>query len=58
VNIELRVACQGALGADHNHGYFHATRSCLQRHDKPIASYSDEAGVFLVNAKSPKTGDG
>jgi hypothetical protein len=38
--------------------YFHATRSYLQRHGKPVAFYSDKAGVFRVNAKSPKAGDG
>lgn len=38
--------------------YFHATRSYLERHGKPVAFYSDKAGVFRVNAKSPKAGDG
>ena len=38
--------------------YFHATRAYLQRHGKPVALYSDKAGVFRVNAKSPKAGDG
>jgi transposase len=38
--------------------YFHATRSYLERHGKPVALYSDKAGVFRVNAKSPKGGDG
>ncbi len=38
--------------------YFHATRSYLQRHGKPVALYSDKAGVFRVNAKRPKAGDG
>jgi hypothetical protein len=38
--------------------YFHATRSYLQRHGKPVALYSDKAGVFRVNAKTPKAGDG
>jgi hypothetical protein len=38
--------------------YFHATRSYLQRHGKPVAFYSDKAGVFRVNAKRPKAGDG
>jgi hypothetical protein len=26
--------------------YFHATRSYLERHGKPVAFYSDKAGVF------------
>jgi len=34
--------------------YFHATRSYLERHGKPVAFYSDKAGVFRVNAKTPK----
>ena len=38
--------------------YFHATRSYLERHGKPVAFYSDKAGVFRVNAKAPKAGDG
>lgn len=38
--------------------YFHATRSYLGRHGKPVALYSDKAGVFRVNAKKPKAGDG
>lgn len=38
--------------------YFHATRSYLGRHGKPVAFYSDKAGVFRVNAKTPKGGDG
>jgi transposase len=38
--------------------YFHATRSYLERHGKPVALYSDKAGVFRVNAKRPKGGDG
>jgi hypothetical protein len=38
--------------------YFHATRAYLERHGKPVALYSDKAGVFRVNAKSPKAGDG
>ena len=38
--------------------YFHATRTYLERHGKPVALYSDKAGVFRVNAKAPKAGDG
>lgn len=38
--------------------YFHATRAYLERHGKPVALYSDKAGVFRVNAKRPKGGDG
>jgi len=38
--------------------YFHATRSYLERHGTPVALYSDKAGVFRVNAKRPKAGDG
>jgi hypothetical protein len=38
--------------------YFHATRTYLERHGKPVAFYSDKAGVFRVNAKRPKAGDG
>ena len=38
--------------------YFHATRAYLERHGKPVTFYSDKAGVFRVNAKTPKAGDG
>ena len=38
--------------------YFHATRCYLEQHGKPVALYSDKAGVFRVNAKRPKAGDG
>jgi hypothetical protein len=38
--------------------YFHATRGYLECHGKPVAFYSDKAGVFRVNAKKPKGGDG
>jgi hypothetical protein len=38
--------------------YFHATRGYLECHGKPVAFYSDKAGVFRVNAKTPKGGDG
>jgi len=38
--------------------YFHATRAYLEHHGKPVALYSDKAGVFRVNAKRPKAGDG
>jgi len=38
--------------------YFHATRVYLECHGKPVALYSDKAGVFRVNAKAPKAGDG
>jgi len=38
--------------------YFHATRGYLECHGKPVAFYSDKAGVFRVNAKNPTAGDG
>ena len=38
--------------------YFEATRGYLQQHGRPVAFYSDKAGVFRVNAKQPKGGDG
>jgi len=38
--------------------YFASTRSYMLRHGKPVALYSDKAGVFRVNAKDPKSGDG
>jgi hypothetical protein len=38
--------------------YFEATRGYLQQHGRPVAFYSDKAGVFRVNAKQPKSGDG
>jgi hypothetical protein len=38
--------------------YFEATRGYLEQHGRPVAFYSDKAGVFRVNAKQPKGGDG
>jgi transposase len=38
--------------------YFEATRRYLERHGKPVAFYSDKAGVFHVNAKAPRAGAG
>ncbi len=37
--------------------YFEATRGYLAEHGRPVALYSDKAGVFRVNAKQPKGGD-
>lgn len=36
--------------------YFEATRGYLAAHGRPVAFYSDKAGVFRVNAKEPKGG--
>ena len=38
--------------------YFTATREYLEQHGRPVALYSDKAGVFHVNAKEAKGGDG
>jgi len=38
--------------------YLAATQSYLKRHGKPVAFYSDKAGVFHVNAKDAQGGDG
>ncbi len=38
--------------------YFEAARGYLATHGRPVAFYSDKAGVFRVNAKEPKGGDG
>jgi hypothetical protein len=38
--------------------YFAAMRAYLERHGRPIALYSDKAGVFRVNSKEPKGGAG
>ena len=37
--------------------YFEATRGYVTEHGRPVAFYSDKAGVFRVNAKQPKGGD-
>jgi len=37
--------------------YFEATRGYIAAHGRPVAFYSDKAGVFRVNAKQPKGGD-
>ena len=38
--------------------YFACVRRYLLRHGKPVAFYSDKAGIFRVNAKQPQGGDG
>lgn len=38
--------------------YFEATRRYIDRHGKPLALYSDKAGVFRVNNKNATGGDG
>jgi hypothetical protein len=38
--------------------YFRAMRSYLEQHGKPVALYSDKAGVFRVNRKEPHGGAG
>jgi len=38
--------------------YFAALRSYLEQHGKPVALYSDKAGVFRVNRKEPHGGAG
>jgi transposase len=37
--------------------YFESTRQYIEEHGKPVAFYSDKAGVFRVNAKAPRGGD-
>ncbi|SDD53494.1 Integrase core domain-containing protein [Cupriavidus sp. YR651] len=38
--------------------YFAATRAYLERHGKPVAFYSDKAGIFRVNQPNATGGDG
>ncbi len=38
--------------------YFAALHSYLEQHGKPVALYSDKAGVFRVNRKEPQGGAG
>lgn len=38
--------------------YFAATRTYVERHGKPLAFYSDKAGIFRVNAKDSAGGRG
>ena len=38
--------------------YFAAMRAYLERYGKPVALYSDKAGIFRVNAKEPQGGTG
>jgi len=38
--------------------YFTAMRSYLEQHGKPVALYSDKAGVFRVNQKEAHGGAG
>lgn len=36
--------------------YFESVRCYLQQHGKPVAFYSDKAGIFRVNAPAPRCG--
>ena len=38
--------------------YFRATRAYLEAHGKPLAFYSDRHGIFRVNRKGARRGDG
>ncbi|RCJ03160.1 ISNCY family transposase, partial [Cupriavidus necator] len=38
--------------------YFTATRAYVERHGKPMAFYSDKAGIFRVNARDNAEGRG
>lgn len=38
--------------------YLEATRGYIERFGKPVTFYSDKAGVFRVNAKQSRAGDG
>lgn len=38
--------------------YFHSTQRYLERHGKPTAFYSDKHGVFRMNQKNVKSGNG
>ncbi|SUC47125.1 Integrase core domain [Providencia stuartii] len=38
--------------------YFNATRRYIERHGKPLALYSDKAGIFRINNKNAIGGDG
>lgn len=38
--------------------YFNATRRYIERHGKPLAFYSDKAGIFRINNKNAIGGDG
>ncbi len=38
--------------------YFEATRHYIDKHVKPLALYSDKAGVFRVNNKHATSGEG
>jgi hypothetical protein len=45
-------------GTESTFGYFEATRQYLERYGKPLAFYSDKAGVFRVNARDAAGGPG
>lgn len=38
--------------------YYEATRHYIEKHGKPLALYSDKAGIFRVNNKHATSGDG
>jgi transposase len=44
--------------AESTFSYFGATRAYLEQHGKPMALYSDKAGIFRVNRPSATGGDG
>ena len=39
-------------------GYFNATRSYIKRYGRPVSLYSDQYGVFRVNAPEAESGSG
>ena len=44
--------------SESTYAYFASARRYLDTHGKPVAFYSDKAGVFRVNHKEPKGGEG
>lgn len=45
-------------GSESTFAYFEATREHLERHGKPLAFYSDKAGIFRVNRADAAWGPG
>ncbi|MCY2152460.1 ISNCY family transposase [Klebsiella pneumoniae] len=48
----------GFVKSESTFSYFEATRRYIDKHGKPLALYSDKAGVFRVNNKHATGGDG
>lgn len=53
-----RLSHLGFVKSESTFDYMRSTRAYIEAHGKPVAFYSDKHGIFRVNAKQAKAGDG